>query len=37
MAEETKKEPEGVGQEIIDAGGEVKFEPVKKTALDLNQ
>ena len=29
MAEEKTKEPEGVGQEIIDAGGEVKFEPVK--------
>ena len=34
MAEETKKEPEGIGQEIIDPGGEVKFEPVKKIEED---
>ena len=33
MAEQKRKEPEGVGQEVIE-GGEVKFEPVKKIEED---
>ena len=33
MAEQKRKEPEGVGQEVIE-GGEVKFEPFKKIEED---